>query len=224
MEYERRASGLIVPRHRGEPCSLLMVNQLIGFGAGGGAVPDAPQPAWNPSDKNANITLSDSDRTFSLPGSKNGGVRSTAAINGVARYVEFVFGATGADIYFRFGLTTSGYNTGNSPGSNTGTSIGWVVRGDGRKLYNNSDSACLASLTAGDVVMLFTDGSAVWFGLNGSWNGDPSARTGAAFTGLSGDLYLVGGGSNNSANTKSGTLQVLSAFVYPAPLGAARGW
>lgn len=68
------------------------------------------------------------------------------------------------------------------------------------------------------------DGPSVWFGENGSWDGDPWAGTGAAFTGLTGPLYIIGGRSSAAGGDRGSTFEVLGSYAFSTPAGALAGW
>lgn len=216
MRWERDRSGLLLPNRPGL-CSLFGVTHLCGFGGGGEVTGD--QPFWNASDKSVNVTLSDSDRTWS--NSLRGGCRSTASITSLGRYVEVLTVAVSND--FQFGIATSGVPLDNGPGEDAN---GHVVRGDGQKRNNGNTVSYGTSISNGDTLMLAFSGSAVWWGKNGTWfnSGDPAAGTGAAYTGLSGAKFLACGGRQDVGGAEGGTLKLLADYSYAPPAGFLKGW
>lgn len=201
---------------------MLRVNALVGFGSALAVMATGAQPVMNPSDKSAQVTLSNSDRTYALAGTQNGYGRGLNAINGQKRFVEAVIDSGTMDAQWRFGIATTADANTVALGSRAAH---WCVQASGNKINNNSSSACIGSaFTIGDTIMLAFDGAAVWFGKNGTWVGDPGAGTGAAFTGISGDLYLAGGGTNNNSSIKGATLTLIASYLYPAPSGFLKGW
>jgi hypothetical protein len=222
--WKRSRSGLILPRHRGGLCSVLAVTQLAGFGAGGAAPPPA-QPLWNPSDKDADVTLSSGDLVASMPGSTTGGVRSTVAVPGTARrYVEAVATATSGDNW-RLGVATAAYVVTAGPAQ---AATEWAIGGNGNKINNGSVQSYGTAISNGDIVMLAVDllTSSIWWGLNGAWfaSGDPAAGTNAAYTSLSGPLYVVWGRNGGGGGPWIVTLSDFTAYTYSPPTGFLAGW
>ena len=223
MEYERRQSGLIVPRHRGEPCSVLMVNHLIGFGALAAAAAGPVQPVFDSATKDPDVTLSGSDRTASM-GAATGGAVTTAYIAlGTKRYVEILCPSVGGDNW-RCGIATSGYVTTTAPGN---AATEWVYTGNGNKRTNNANTAYGSALSNGNILMAAIDlqtAMAVWWGINGTWqaSGDPAAGTGAAFTSLA-DAVAITFGRAGGSGTWSATLTLLASYTYSPPTGFLAG-
>lgn len=71
--------------------------------------------------------------------------------------------------------------------------------------------------TTGDKIMVFVKNGSIWFGRNGTWNGDPDAGTGAAVTGLI-DEYMF---MSIHFSTTSGMTWNFGAtdFTYTIPTG-----
>lgn len=69
------------------------------------------------------------------------------------------------------------------------------------------------------------DAGKIWWGKNGSWfaSGNPSAGTGAGFSGLSSSLALLFG-ANSGSGTKVGTLTEIASYAYSPPSGFTAGW
>lgn len=71
------------------------------------------------------------------------------------------------------------------------TSDGWGYMSNGR-YYNSGALTGKPGWATGGVVMVAVDldNHKLWFGLNGTWDGDPAAGTGAAYSNLTaGDIY-----------------------------------
>jgi hypothetical protein len=98
-------------------------------------------------------------------------------------------------------------------------SIGYAATG---AVFKNSvQILTYASYTAGDRIMVAFDSATgeVWFGKNGTWNGDPAAGTGEATTlsATAADSYhRLGATLRRSGDKVTG---VFSSFTYPPPTG-----
>lgn len=224
MEYERRPSGLIVPRHRGEPCSLLMMTHLFGFGVGGGREP--VQPVFNGADKDSDVTLTNSDLTMSMPGSTTGGVRTTAAVAGGKAYWEVQQDNVGSAT--RIGIANGSYVVSGAPGHDANS---WSVDGDGNVRNNSStairDIGVMPAATGGILMFaLDMDAGKLWIGDAdaNTWyeSGDPAAGTGEQFSGITGPIYVCAGRSSGGS-TRGATLPVLASYLRSPPAGFTAG-
>lgn len=182
----------------------------------------ANQPYWNPSDKDTGCTLSNSDRTASQAAFNTGAVRSTTYQTTGKFYVEIVITS---NVGFRAGVANSSYSVSSSLG---GDANAWVVRGnEGDKINNNTATSYGSGFSLNDVLMIAVDIDAgkIWWGKNGSWfaSGNPSAGTGAGFSGLSSSLALLFG-ANSGTGTKVGTLTEIASYAYSPPSGFTAGW
>lgn len=183
--------------------------------------------AWNPSDKGAAITLSDSDltatcnTTTSYPSAA--AVRSTIFVSKVARfYWEIQVVNTGT--YFTVGCASQNANLANYLGSQA---EGWGFRQNGEFWHDGAFSS-QSGFTQGDYVGVALDKIAgrLWFSVNGVWiTGDPAAGTGAAF-----DDVLLQGASvrpvisiNNLGDAVTANFGQ-SAFQYSVPDGFRPGF
>ena len=181
----------------------------------------ATQPLWNSADKDADIALSNGDLTATS--SNAGSVRSTNSKSTGKWYVEFTAdtNATGAQEW-RVGIANSSHTITQIVGNNAN---GWAFCGDGEKNTNSSGSAYGNSITDGDVIglALDMDNGRLFFAINNTWqnSGDPAAGTNAAFTSLSGAMFLAWG-SNNA--TRAVSLKSVSAYSYTPPTGFTAGW
>jgi hypothetical protein len=126
----------------------------------------------------------------------------------------------------------------NATPANTATWIGnaangWVMAGDGGEIYTGGTNDGVISNgsfpNAGDIAMIAydADNGNLYFGANGTWAGsaDPSAGTGAQYTGLDTSLFYfpcVSTGSDCSANFGNGyfgTTAVSSAGTNASGIG-----
>jgi hypothetical protein len=173
--------------------------------------------SWNPSDKNASVTLSDNNRTYATAGSFIG-VRSLNALPSWKVYFE-------CDVVQKdaiFGVGNASANLGSYAGANT-NSWGWQIA-NGSKVYYNGSSASYTGAgdaAASDIIMVAIDMAAqkFWGGRNGTWHnsGNPSAGTGNAPFGsaiASSGLFVFG-----SANVTGKALTFRPTNSYPVPLG-----
>jgi len=180
---------------------------------------------WNPSDKSACTTLSAGNlkATASAGGC---GVRSTNYKSSGKWYVECLWetlGSTGG--VWSFGMANSSAVLGNTVGSDA-NAWGFCDQyyGDGTKAHNGSGSAYYGSIpVSGDRIMMAVDLTAgkVWWGINGVWiaSGDPANGTNEAFSGLSGNLYVMCRGAYYGAAPDQTVNFGGSAFTYSIPSG-----
>lgn len=169
-------------------------------------VPPVPFPAWNPADKNAAITLSNANHTATGSGGSFTSVRGTVSKAAGKWYFQTVLGGvagvTGlalatASLASYIGVDPDGYGYGY--GGNVVNAAG-IVR-------------VTTPYVAGDIVMIAYDAAGtMWVGLNGVWNGNPSAGTGGI--GITPGTYFPGGSAESV--TDSVTLQTPS---YTLPTG-----
>jgi hypothetical protein len=135
---------------------------------------------WNPSDKGANITLSNGNLDAEGSGAIYHAVRATTSHSTGKRYYEvlIVAGSVGIPGYADSGASLTTFignsNIGAGQGINTGD-FGHVS-GGGMTIVNVTDGVWAAT----DVVNLainFTT-QKIWIGKNGTWrSGDPAADT-----------------------------------------------
>lgn len=152
---------------------LLAQSMLMAAGAS-----QSTQARWNPSDRDSDIVLSNSNRTMAATGSgtTSGSVRAT-------------LGKSSGSWFFEATIASNL----NSPGAGIGTLLdslagsvgqdayayGYESNGDVR--HNNIVAATLASFGAGAVIGVAFDLNLLrlWFAKDGVWqNGDPALRSG----------------------------------------------
>lgn len=177
----------------------------------------APKIAWNPSDKHADITLSNGNRTFTNTVASFRAVRATPILPGVKIYMEFT-GGSGGPI---FGVATAAASLSNYVGSST-SGWGWQT-GSGSKVWHNGSNNAYTGAgdsTSGDTLMIAIDAASqkFWGGRNGTWHnsGNPAAGTGAASFPTTpiptSSIYLMG--SINSLNSL--TIRQTPAYTVPS--------
>lgn len=175
---------------------------------------------WNPSDKDAGVTLSNGNLTAATS-TADDGVRSISGKDAATAnfYVEFT--QTSGTNKTVFGIGTIGASL-DFPGADA-NGYGYFSS-NGNKFNSGSGSAYGSSFTDGDVIGMLLKNGKLYFRKNGTWqnSGDPAAETGFAFSGISGTFYLLYGTA--SAGATNITLNAgATAFAAAAPSGAT-GW
>lgn len=147
---------------------------------------------WDSSNKDADIALSNGDKTATNNNGTSGhvdNVRSDTALDPAGKIYFEVHGDTVADADFMTGICTEDWPISN--GLMTFHSDAWgydrywdKAQHDMSSTFYNEDDGTISD---GDVVMVAVDMDAgdIWFGLNGTWKGSGNPATGAnpAFTG-----------------------------------------
>lgn len=200
---------------------MLMVNNLVGFGAGGESLIVSTPTTWNPSDKGTGVTLAGGNLQYS----------NNAA--GTQAVVRSVYSVTAGKWYWEVTVTASPGASTMSTGVGNGSLAlsqdlvngvnGWSYYSGGDKA-NAAQSAYGNSYTNGDVisVALDMDAGKIWFAKNGTWqaSGDPVAGTNAAFTNVTGTIFAANGANANWTSTANFGA---SAFSYTPPVGFKQG-
>ena len=180
---------------------------------------------WNPSDKNANITLSNGDLTATGPsGNVDSLVRSTTFKSSGKWYFEITIGVNTGPNENGCGFADSTASLTAYMASNT-HSMGLYAGAQG--FWADGTSRTYPNLpsfgTAGDVIQFAIDmAGTVWVGVNGSYGAgnDPATATGglaygAYFTPTGGDIYIVA----DAVENESYTLVFSPNFTYTPPSG-----
>jgi hypothetical protein len=154
---------------------------------------------WNPSDKHADITLSNGNKTatndgFDCPRS----VRANISKSSGKWYWE-VASSNITDVFAGFG--TSGASLNTYPGA---SSTDYCYYNDGTKGHNDSFVGYGASY--GDSVIgiaLDLDNGKCWWSKDNAWqaSGNPAAGTNPAYTGISGTFYPMQGMAPENIST-----------------------
>lgn len=181
---------------------------------------------WNPSDKSANITLSNGNLTATNPATGNYcGVRSDIGVSSGKHYWEFAY-TSGASSDAMYGIANGSQSMADGQYVGLGAN-GWGnYRPTGNKLYNGGNTAYGSSQALNDVIMiaLDMDNGEVYWGKNGTWfnSGNPASRTNPAFTGITGTIYAMV--SLHYNNTPVGTANFgATTMTYTAPSGFRQG-
>ena len=139
----------------------------------------------NPSDKSGSATLSEGDSIITVADSSWRAARGFLSVP-TKCYYELAL-LTGSNI--AFGVSSAGASL-EHPGSITGAGV-TVYRNTGQVYNDGLLVATYSTYTSADRVQIAVDKTArkVWFGKNGTWNGDPAAGTGGLDIAWSGDIY-----------------------------------
>ena len=173
---------------------------------------------WNPSDKSANITLSNGNLTATSTSTSWKSVRATDFKSSGKWYWEITI-TVAASTYNILGAGTSSATIDGYCG-NDAYGYGYLGK-DGNKFHSASSEVYGATFTLNDVigVALDLDNGKIWFSKNGVWqdSGDPAAGTNEAYSGLSGSFYPMSSPytSTNAATANFGC----TAFSYSMPAG-----
>lgn len=150
-------------------------------GGGGGAT-----TTWNPSDKSAQITLTNGNLTAATTGSGSDNlVRSTTSQTTGKLYFEETFGSTGSETAIGLANSTASLTAFLGTDNN-----GIGIYQSGHIFRNGSNVLSGPSFTTGDVIGVAIDFGAglIWFRNNSSpstWNGGGSADPATGVGGLS---------------------------------------
>lgn len=176
---------------------------------------------FNSADKNANITLSESDFRAASVVATNQSVRGTIAFEtGKSYYVELLWNS-GTEVYL--GVGNSSASLSQYPGQNTNS---WSCRGSNGLIYQNGGSAGSgpACSVGGTIGMMLrwntsTDSWSIhWRTTSTALN--MSVLNSTYFTGVTGTLYLmVGSTTAFNATIKTGE----ATFAYNVPDGPLPG-
>lgn len=178
---------------------------------------------WNPSDKSADISLSGSNlvATRVANGAAYRSVRANVskAYTGQG-YFEIVITTMGAGApYIMLGIATGSAALSNHVGVDV---YGWSYYGqDGKKFTNAAGSAYGSAFAQGAVIGVAFNNGKVWFAENNTWNGDPAAGTGEAFSGITGTIFPMVSlydGVGGEVDVVTGKFKS-SDFTYSPPSG-----
>lgn len=179
-----------------------------------GSAPVLIPTTWNPSDKNASITLSNGNLTAACTSSGIGGVRSIVGVSTGKWYWELTVQTANAREIV--GAADSGYSLAAILG-NSANSYGYFAF-DGNKRNNSSATAYGASYGNTDIisVLLDMDAGTITFWKSG-------VTQGQAFSGLTGTQFAAFSGGSAS-NTEQVTANFGgTAFTYTPPAGYNAG-
>ena len=176
---------------------------------------------WNPSDKNANISLSNGNLTATATNTAWKSVRATDFKSSGKWYWETTIDVAASNNHI-LGVGTSDASIEPPSGYPGGDTHGYGYRGaTGQKYYNATPVAYGDTFTAGDIisVALDLDNGKIWWAKNGAWQaaGNPAAGTNEAYSGLSGSFYPM---HSPYTNTNAATANFgATSLSYTIPSG-----
>ena len=180
---------------------------------------------WNPSDKHADVVLSNGDLTavYSSGGFGYYKTRATSYFTSGKWYWEITLTSLNIGNGSEVGVGTDAIPTNTSTTRIGGYATGWSWQLNGYKNNNGTYTSIGIAAKIGDIIQvaLDADGGKIWFGKNGTWivSGDPATAANPIFTGLSGNIYpMICHSYNNNWTANFGT----STFAYSIPSGFLR--
>ena len=198
-----------------------ILTRYSGFGAKRAAAGGEQAAQWNSADKDADITLSNSDRDTAGAGA--GSVRSLLGRSSGKYYWEVLI-ITGAPGNLYVGLADGSFSLATYPG-NSASSAGIASVSNSVNTWTKAQTGTF-SLALSDVVSFAYDGGAgyLWVGLNNSWqlSGNPAAGTTPWVTGISGTVYPVIG--YVAAFTTGGRINTKTAELAYTPPSGFSNW
>jgi len=172
---------------------------------------------WNPSDKAADLTLSNGDLTASNTTENTASVRAVGYAKASKWYCEITIDSIVTPDLITIGVATSDFVLTSLLGDSTDDHS---LDGDGYTYYNgNGSHYATLEYTAGDIVSIAVDtvNEKLWYAVNGVWEGDPVAGTGAVHSPYNGAFWYpavsLENGSELTANFGA------TAFSYTIPNG-----
>lgn len=143
---------------------------------------------WNPSDKDTDITLSNSDRDAASSGA--GSVRSLLGRSSGKYYWEVLIQTGVGNLYI--GFANSSYSITNTYPGSAASSAGVASGGNAVNTWTK-DQAGTFTISVGDVLGFALDLSngKAWVSKNNTWQltGDPAAGTNQWVSGITGTIY-----------------------------------
>lgn len=170
--------------------------------------------AFNPSDKAANVTLSNSNLTMANSTGTTSSVRTTSSVSSGKHYFEFVVLATGTELFV--GVANSSAPLSSIPGVDpNGISVQCSGASAGAILYNNLLFRApyqISGATVSDVIGVKVDLSAGTFAVNRNGGTFGSNMT----TIPTGPLFIMAGSTSNGSCRLSytPTYAIPSGYTY----------
>lgn len=193
---------------------MLMVNQLVGFGAQESAV----RNGWDPLKKSASVTLSSANMVASSASYWHNALSVTGVASG-KRYGEVTITTLTGGAQAVVALATSAASLTAQLGATD--NYAWAYREPGWFSYNSGagfDSGYSVFVQGDKIGVAYDAGTGkMWFAVNNVWQtGNPSSGTSPIRTITAGTtLYLAGGPGVGALTINDGS----SAFAYSAPSG-----
>lgn len=176
---------------------------------------------WNPSDKHADVTLSNGNLTAEAAVEGWRSVRGTIGKSSGKHYWEITIDENSSEE--NMGVAKSATALDASCGSDA---YSYAYHSDDGDKYHNGSYSGYGSLYYNTVISiaLDLDNGKIWFGKNGVWqaSGDPVAGTNPAFTGLSGTFYPMASFNNDKGLFVTANFGA-SSFSHSVPSGFNAG-
>lgn len=175
--------------------------------------------AFNPSDKDADVTLTNSSRTAEVATGTAGSVRGTQARNASDnRFFDVeITGAVGANTIVGIGKSSASLFV--FPGA---LSNGYGYEGASGALWSQgSDDSYGATFATGDRIRVHLNAGTLIFK---KWNGSAFVNQGTAITGLTGDFYPMVGFTTSAGVFDFATINTGQVAFDDPPGGGAVGW
>lgn len=182
---------------------------------------------WNPSDKSANITLSNANLT-AVSGSGSGGLGGVRGIAGRSsgKYYFEVTSTTASSSYLGLALSTNTLfgNSTNAVGVNAGGSIfvSGSVQGSSVPGLGGGVILCIAVDLSASLIWFRVGASGSWNALSGTANNPATGTGGINIAAIAGTLYPWFCTANASENVTANF--GASAFSGAVPSGFTAGW
>ncbi|MCK5200307.1 MAG: hypothetical protein KAR21_18245, partial [Spirochaetales bacterium] len=178
---------------------------------------------YNPSDKSAQIVLSNGNLTATNSASSDAAsVRSVLGKLSGKYYWEVTISESVTE-FLKIGIGNSSANIEDFPGKNINS---YGHGAGGGKYYNDNWQEYGDSFTEGDTVSiaLDMDNGKVWWAKNGVWqaSGDPASGTNEAFSGINGTFYSMDSPGFTSGESVTANFG-MSSFLYSVPSGFTAG-
>lgn len=186
---------------------------------------------WNPSDKGADIVLSNSDKTAADPDGTFQSVRSVTSHSSGKYYAEVAVAGT-TQPFSGIGLSNSSFSVSGFVGTDTNSvsylpTQGAIFGSQGAMYENSTPAAYGAGTTAASYVLgiaVDLDNDLFYVSIDGTWqdSADPAAGTGGYNYSVTGALFVTAApeGAGVTPNDFTNTLRTATAdFSYTPPTG-----
>lgn len=194
----------------------MLVSMQCGLRSRRKTMPVIAYATWNPSDKHADITLSNGDLTAAHGGGGFKSARATVSKSSGKWYFEITVNSATSPI---LGYLAGGDALTPYPGDQAGQGF------DGYRYYPVGQFQGPFTGSIGVTTVRFAydlDSGKGFIGTGSSWlnSGDPVAGTGAIFTGISGAIFPACGLNGHTVTANFGA----TAFAQSVPSGYNSGW